>query len=33
MKIRTKSMRLLYMTFILIWEKLEQILTDRDLNG
>ena len=33
MKIRTKSMRLLYMIFILIWEKPEQILTDRDLNG
>ena len=33
MKIQTESMKLLYMTFILIWEKLEQILTDRDLNG
>ena len=25
--------KLLYITFILIWEKPEQILTDRDLNG
>ena len=33
MKIQTESMRLLYMTYILIWEKPEQILTDRDLNG
>ena len=33
MKIRTESMKLLYITFILIWEKPEQILTDRDLNG
>ena len=29
----TESMKLLYITFILIWEKPEQILTDRDLNG
>ena len=30
---RIESMKLLYITFILIWEKPEQILTDRDLNG